>query len=290
MFGQYLITFATVSTLLIFSLISVPSSYAQAKGKAAREVAEYLIRKFGKEAAEETVESLTRRLERLVLRHGDEVLEAVEKGGFRALFALEKTAERSPQLVKLLIRYGDEAVWIVERPRSTAIFLKHGDDAARALIKHGEIAEPVIEQLGQPAAKTLANLSNQQARRLAIMANNGDLAKIGRTTELLEVVTKHPDPTWADAVMDFIWRHKGALAVSAALAAFLADPEPFINGVKDITKIAAENTVGKVAEEAARQINWTLIILALMTLGAALIFIRLYLNHRRRGSSPQQVA
>ena len=289
MFGQYPIHFMIVITLLISSLISVPSTYAQAKSKAVREVAEYLIRKFGKETAGETVESLTRRLERLVVRHGDDVLEAVEKGGFRALSALEKTAERSPQLVKLLIRYGDEAVWIVERPKSTAIFLKYGDDAARALIKHGEIAEPVIEQLGQPAAKTLANLSHQQARRLAIMANNGDLAKIGCTRELLEVVTKHSDPTWADAVMDFIWRHKGALAVSAALAAFIADPEPFINGVKDITKIAAENTVGKVAEEAARQTNWTLIILALLTLSAALIVVRLYWNQRRRGSSPQQV-
>ena len=289
MFGQYVINFATVSILLILSLISIPSTYAQAKGKAVREVAEYLIRKFGKETAGETVESLTRRLERLVVRHGDDVLEAVEKGGFRALSALEKTAERSPQLVKLLIRYGDEAVWIVERPKSTAIFLKYGDDAARALIKHGEIAEPVIEQLGQPAAKTLANLSHQQARRLAIMANNGDLAKIGRTRELLDVVTKYPGPTWADTVMDFIWRHKGALAVSAALAAFIADPEPFINGVKDITKIAAENTVGKVAEEAARQTNWTLVILALLILVGALITIRLYLNQRRRGSSPQQV-
>ena len=30
--------------------------------------------------------------------------------------------------------------------------------------------------------------------------------------------------------MAFVWRHKGALAVGSVLAAFLADPGPFIGG------------------------------------------------------------
>ena len=74
--------------------------------------------------------------------------------------------------------------------------------------------------------------------------------------------------------MSFIWRHKGALAVSATLAAFLAEPQAFISGAKDITQIATENVVKPVvqplaqvpgtiakesAAEVARHTNWTLV-------------------------------
>ena len=46
--------------------------------------------------------------------------------------------------------------------------------------------------------------------------------------------------------MDFVWRHKGALSVAAALGTFLADPEAFLGGSREL--------IGGAAQEAAQPI------------------------------------
>lgn len=252
-------------------------------GRAAREAAEYITRKFAKEAAEEGVETIARRLERLAAKHGDDVLPLAKKGGPAVIRTLEQVGDDAPKLMKFSAKYGDEAIWVISRPRSTAIFLKHGEDAGVALMRHGDIVEPVVERWGSRGAKALAQMSDsQQARRLVMMHNSGQLAKIGRTEELLEVISKKAEPGWADKAMDFIWRHKGELAVTAALTAFLMNPEAFINGALDLTKIAAENTVGKMSEHIARGTNWTLIFLTLIGITTILVGVRMYWNYRTR--------
>ncbi|GBD36503.1 hypothetical protein HRbin36_01628 [bacterium HR36] len=253
----------------------------QGKSRAVREAAEYILRKFAKEAGEETVETLARRIERLAFKHGDEVIQLAKKGGPAAIHAVEEAGERAPRLLKFYAQHGENALWVISRPQSMTFFLKHGEDAGVALMRHGQVVEPVIEQWGTSGAKAFARITDsQQARRLAIMHNSGELAKIGRTEELFEVIAKKSEPGWADRVMDFIWRHKGALTVTAALAAFLAEPEAFINGVKDITQIAAENTVGKMAEGIAHSVNWTVIFLALLGVLGSLIGLRWYWHYR----------
>ena len=52
--------------------------------------------------------------------------------------------------------------------------------------------------------------------------------------------------------MDFVWRHKGALAVGTILAAFPADPGPFLAGTRDLGAIAAEAVVRPAAEASGR--------------------------------------
>ena len=95
------------------------------------------------------------------------------------------------------------------------------------------------------------------------MMADGELAAIGRTPELLAVIARYGDPA-----MDFIWRHKAVLAGGVALTAFLANPEPYLNGTNRLAGTVAENVVrpavvaaGNVAEEAAGFVRWTLTIL-----------------------------
>lgn len=90
-----------------------------------------------------------------------------------------------------------------------------------------------------------------------MMLADGELVKIGRNEELLEVIAKY-----GDRAMAFVWSNKGALATTAGLAAFLANPEAFINGAKDITQIVGESAVkplaqapGAVAAEVAKGTN-----------------------------------
>lgn len=220
-------------------------AHAGIGSKAAGELAEFLMKKFGKEAAEEGAERLTARILKAAARHGDDVVRAVRKVGPRALTLVDDAGANAPSVLRLINHYGDDAVRALSRPKGLALVGRYGDDAAKALIRHNGIVEPLIENLGAPAVKAVNALGPQAGRRLAMMAGD-DLAAIGRTPELLEVIARH-----GDRAMDFIWKHKAVLAGSAALAAFLRDPESFINGTADITHAVSEHVVKPAAAAVA---------------------------------------
>lgn len=232
------------------------TAHAQGKAAIAREAAEYVMRKFSKESAEIGMDALTRKIESLAIKHGDDAFAAVRKVGPKALRITEEAGEHGLESVKLMARYGEDAVWIVAKKNRLAIFAKYGDGAAESMMKHGEIAEPLIASHGSSAANALKAVSSQNARRLAMLADDGDLAKIGRTSELLEVVARY-----GDQAADFIWRNKGALAITAAATAFLRDPKPFLDGAVDIATIAADNAVKPIVTEAARYIVQVILVL-----------------------------
>ena len=210
-------------------------------------------------------ETFARKIETYAARHGDDFIKAVRQVGPRTFHLVEEAGVHGNKAVKVLARHGEHgAVWVVSRPKGMQLFVKHGDEAAAMLVKHKAIAEPVIEKLGKPAVKALQAANIQSGRRLAMMLEGGELAKIGRSHELLEVVAKY-----GDRAMSFVWEHKAALATTVGLTAFLANPEAFINGARDITQIVGENVVkpvvqapGLVAVEVAKGTNWTVIFLA----------------------------
>jgi len=177
----------------------------------------------------------------------------------RAIDLADEAGKHGPQAIKLMARYGDEAVWVVSKPNHLAIFVRYGDDAAQALVKHRTLAAELIEVLQAPAARALAKVGDRNARRLAMMHKSGELARIGRTDELLDVVGRY-----GDQAMEFIWNHKGKLASAALLAAFLADPEPYINGAAKLGAVVVAPVVEgskTAAREMVRSVNWSLIVL-----------------------------
>jgi hypothetical protein len=243
--------------------------------KAAKEAAEFVIRKFGKEAEEQGLETLTRKIESLSLKYGDEATAAVKKVGPRALRCIEQAGDNGLESVRLLARYGDEAMWVAGNKSRLALYAKYGDEAAEAMIKQGKIAEPLIETMGEPAANALKTVSTQNGRRLVMMADDGSLAKIGRTDELLGVVGK-----FGDHGMNFVWRNKGTLAVAATLAAFLAHPEPFIDGTVELTQAAAEGIGKPLATEVGKNADWTLVLPTLAAVVGLLLAFKLWLRQR----------
>lgn len=261
------------------SLGILAPAFAGVTTKAIKEAAEYVVSKFGRESAEQGVETLTRKLEGLAVKHGDDAITAAKKVGPRTFRIVEEAGEHSQQAVKLMARSGNDAVWVVSKKNRLAIFVKYGDDAADAMMKHGEIAEPLIESIGKPAAGALKAISPQNGRRLAMMAEDRTLGTIGKTDELLEIVAKN-----GDRAMDFIWKNKGALTVAGTLTAFLASPEPFLNGITDITKTIAEPIAtmpGKVAVEAAKNTNWTWLLSLLVVLSGVIVALMLWLRRRK---------
>ena len=71
--------------------------------------------------------------------------------------------------------------------------------------------------------------------------------------------------------MDFIWKNKGALAVGATLTAFLNNPEPFINGGRDIVV----ETIAPIGAAVARRTNWTPVLIVGVLAAAVLLGLRL---------------
>lgn len=262
--------------LALFSLCPMAAS-AGAKSLAAREAAEYVLRKFGKEAAEETAERLTARIESLAVKYGDEAVQAVRKGGPRTLRAIERSGKFGSAATRLLSRQGDKALWIVENPQRLKLFVRYGDDAASAMLKHKGVAEPLISSFHQPAVRALSAVDGQNARRLAMMAESGELARLGRTDALLATISR-----FGNRGMDFVWKNKKALAVGAALTAFLADPQPFIDGSAQLADQFARPVAEKIGGEIARRADWTWLGIAAMCVGGAYFALRLLVRERRR--------
>ena len=273
-------TWLVPACLVVFSLNMwhCSSLFAQGKAAMARELVEFVSRRFGKEVAEEGTEVLTRKVESLLVKYGDDVAEAVRKVGPRSVQLLDNAAaEGVEQSARLLAKHGDDAIWVVANQSRRAIASKLGDEAAEAMIKHGEIAEPILELAGQSGAAALRNVSTKGGRQLKMMLDDGALSKIGRTSELMNVVGKY-----GDDAMNFVWKNKGSLLVGTALVAFLADPEPFINGTKDLASVAANVVVEPMAKEIGARTNWTLTICTLAVLCMAYFGFKQWLRKPRR--------
>ena len=147
---------------LVMGLFPCSDGFSQGKAGLARELVEFVSRRFGKEVAEEGSEVLTRKVESLLVTYGDEVAEAVRKVGPRSIQLLDDAAaEGVQQSARLLAKHGDEAIWVVGNQGRRAIAARLGDDAAEAMIKHGEIGTCIGD--GRPIrCRRIANCLNQR--------------------------------------------------------------------------------------------------------------------------------
>lgn len=209
--------------------VSVTPVSAGPLSKAIRETTEYVLKTFTREAAEETAETLTRKLTVVAAKHGDEGLVAVRKVGPRSIRLITEAGEQGPQVVKLLARHGDEAVWIVEKPGRLAIFVKYGDDGAKALLKHRSVGEILITTLDASAVKVLNAVSARNGRRLAMLADDGLLTRSGQAANLLSVVAKY-----GDRAVDFIWAHRDRVLVPAVAIVFVQQADVYLDGKKQL--------------------------------------------------------
>lgn len=257
-----------MKNVLMISILALPwagQARADLASKVARELAEAAMKKFGKEVAEEGAERLAGRIASAAARHGDDALSAVRQVGPKALHLADEAGENAPRALRLLSRHGDEAAQVLSDPRGMALFARYGDEAAEIMMKHKGIASDLLTSFGENGVKALGAVSPRNGRRLAILAKSD-----ANVSGLLDVIARHGDPA-----MDFVWRNKGALAVGTTLTAFLANPEPFINGTSQLVDTAARNVVKPVVQETAQAVSmliWTLLVLVIGT-SAAGVFL-----------------
>lgn len=253
----------------ILCVIAGTDASADLGSKVAQETAEFVLKKFGRKALSEGAETFTRKLTASAARHGDDVIRAVKRVGPSALSLADEAGEQAPKLLRLISKHGDDAaVWVAKRPSGMKLLATYGDRAGEVLIKHKGLAEPVLEKLGAPAVEALGAIGPQGGRRLAMMVEGGELAALGRTPELMQVITRH-----GDAAMDFVWRNRGGLAVGTGLTAFLASPDSFIQGTTRLAATAGEAVVKPLVEETGRAVSsliWMILALVVLFLAGGL--------------------
>jgi len=252
-----------IKCFLVVALVFSVCTDVQAGGKseAVKEGVKYVLKKFQREAAEElggdATNVLARRMETLATKYGDDlVVDAAKKVGPRVFRIVEEVGEDGAlKALKLMARRGDEAVWVTERPKRFAIFVKHGDDAADAMIRHRELAESLIENYGTSMTRALTKVDRQSGRRLAMLADEGVLTKVPQGAAVLDTIGK-----FGDKAANWVWHNKGAITVATVAAAFVVNPEPFINGAVEVVEIGGETVIRPVAEAAAKSLNWNVIV------------------------------
>jgi len=243
---------------------------------AIREAVEFVTKKFSREAAQEGTEVLAKKLEQAAAKYGDEALDAARKVGPQALKAIDDAGQYGATAARAMARHGDEAVAAVARnPKALETAAKYGDDAVDVMVKHKEIAEGLIRESGESAIKALKNLGDDGAVQLANLAREPATRALAQNSKLLDVVARY-----GDRAMNFIWRNKGGLAVAAGLAAFLADPEPFIDGTRELAAVVGENVVRPVVDRAAAGIDWMVVAIGVLVIVGLLLVMRSYLRHR----------
>ena len=145
--------FLRLMVVMVVTVLSVsaanPPAWAGGKGQLAKEIAESVLQRFGRQAVREGSEVLATRIETAAARHGSDVFEAVRRVGPRALPLMEEAGTHGSQAARArpARRTGSHVGGLPTRAMN--LVLRHGEGAAGVLVKHaGGIAEPVVEQYG----------------------------------------------------------------------------------------------------------------------------------------------
>jgi hypothetical protein len=145
-----------------------------------------------------------------------------------------------------------QSLRVLEDPKTLGLVVNYGERAGEVMIKHPGMASEVIAKFGNPGVGAMNAVSGPQARQLTSLVQTGAAGDMGKLLPVIE--------QYGDKAMDFIWRHKGALALTAGAVAFISHPEPYINGVKSLVVEPAAQVVGEVGKEIVvavnRDVNW----------------------------------
>ncbi|HAS83241.1 MAG TPA: hypothetical protein DCS43_11365 [Verrucomicrobia bacterium] len=256
-------------------------------GKAVREIAEALAEQAGKKASKEFVETTAVQLENIAGKCGGESLDVISKHGLVAFRVFKNAGDDAGEyLVKAIRIYGDDALRIAQSSAGRSVLRSGSDAAIRAVARHSDAVVPLIQRYGDDGVAALVKLSPANGRRLLQMVDANTLPA-SRLRDVLATIGKYGDKS-----LEFVWKHRKVLTSAALLTAFISDPEPYLNGFKDITLGVIDTAVSPVAEGVGNgismgmvkifeSIRWNLWIGVLF----AILGIRQYIRHRKKSKT-----
>jgi len=217
-----------------------------------RDTAEIIVNKFGLGVTGNSLEQVINKTAVAVGKHGEESLPFLRQSGHIGFSVLESAGKQSQMIIRLFDSKGNDAIWLVRQDLKLELFLRYGDSAAEVMIKHPGLADDLIRLYGNDAIGALASLSRKNAQRLSMIVADGHLDKLQKNKEILQVIRRY-----GDEAMDFIWKNKGALTISALLSQFLVNPEVYIQGAKELI-------VEPIIEPVVTSFNWMVIMFVVL--------------------------
>jgi hypothetical protein len=189
--------------------------------------------------------------------------EGVEAAGKKAFSGGTKKAthEGTEQLLKKVTtttvrKAGQEAAESAAKQagkQAAGAAIRNSDLAVKAISKHGAaIATPILSRYGDDGAKAIAKLSSTNARRMAMLTD--ELGAAGRGKDFMRVLAER-----GDVAADWIWKNKATIAVGTTAAAFLTNPDAFLQAAEGVVSSSVE-TAGKhvvepIIEESAKVVT-----------------------------------
>src|ERR1700677_3430967 len=110
----------TTNVLLAVAVLLVASGAVQAdaKTKAAQEVAEVVLARFGNKAGK-SLPALAEKIEQYVARYGEDALLAIRRVGPGAFELLDKAGVNGARAARVMAVHGEEgATWVLSRPKA----------------------------------------------------------------------------------------------------------------------------------------------------------------------------
>ncbi|MBV8878593.1 MAG: hypothetical protein JO332_01390 [Planctomycetaceae bacterium] len=245
------------------NVLLVALSLLCAQSAVARRVAREVVESFGREA----VEAAEPRVVRLLEAYGEEAAVVLRRVGPSGIQTLERFGASG---LRILARFGDDGLRLlaVEGESAVAALARYGEGAVELMIRHPGVGREVLATFGSQILRT--PLRTESMVTLGRLAE--PIRQSGRSAEVLGVIEK-----FGDRACDFLWRNKGTVFLGAVLATFLHDPQPYIDGVKQLVVEPA----GRIAHDAAAQTNWTLVTLSGLLIVSAWLGIRWAWSSRR---------
>lgn len=127
--------------------------------------------------------------------------------------------------------------------KATRLAFKQSDDVARLALRHSDDAAKLAVRFGDESVDVARMVSPQSSRRLAMIAD--ELNATGQAPEVLQLIKTGGK---ADQVVDFLYRHKGAITGGTVLATLIANPEAALATASDITLGLADTMGSHIAQ------------------------------------------
>jgi len=259
----------------VLTIFVQTSAAVIAQASPLRRVMQTLARRFGAELTEEGAELTSKRLARLLARHGDDLAPVLENLGPRAVRLADELPEGA---VAILRRHGRTGLSVLQQhgDEAVALFSRHGDDAIRLLAAHPGVGTTLARTLGEEAVPALSRLSRPEAIRLAKLAE--DVSKLppeARKTFVEQLAQG------GDDFVNWVWRRKTEIFGSAALATGVLTAYKLGDGLSEalpaMVPKAAQPPDPSTHPVLAIADRWTpvaLVVLGLVILGAIPLFRR----------------
>src|SRR5690625_4342600 len=195
--------------LLLPQLEAMPGT-----GKLARETSGYIVRKFGKSAAGEGLETT---VAKLIRKHGEEIAPLLRKHGPPMIHLMEEVGSDALPLIR---KFGNEGIEVLVRSgnRVLAQVRRYGDDAMEIAIRHRGVGENLIAELGEEGIRLGRKLSTEEVvQTLRLLP---ELKKQNGVSIFVRAVDRH-----GSAVFRYLGEHPEVAAGGGARALLAAKQE-----------------------------------------------------------------